>query len=239
MAIEQLAPWIAAALAITAVGLAGWQLWVARREARKAIKRADEMRRLVTAAEGHTQQATEAAQSARAQAERAWEQVKLAQSQLDEARQERRASSQTEQWEWAYAVTTAARALVDSSQELIRIALDTHIAPHYRVAADRHYRQTAQRWQDTMIKAVARTSPPLEMQQQIVRFADVHQRLHGYLGVLLRAVETGTLSDDDVLRKQVMGLRQEINNAHRHLQRTVSATLATPDQPTQQITAAT
>ncbi|KAA5830013.1 hypothetical protein ABT337_09365 [Saccharopolyspora hirsuta] len=235
MSWEQLVTWIAAGLAVVAVGIAGWQLWLARREARAAVQRSEAMRRLVAASEAHSEKATKAAQNARAQAERAWEQIKLAQAQLDEARQERRASTQTEQWEWAYAVTTSARELVDSSQELIRTALDAQVAPHYRVAADRHYRQTAQRWQETVIKAVARTSPPLETQQQIVKFVDVHQRLHGQLGVLLRAVETDTLSEGDALSRQVLGLRQELNSVHRHLQRTISASLSTPDTPTQQI----
>ena len=235
MRMEEVVTWIAAGLAIIAVGVAGWQLWLARGEARQAQERTETMCRLATAAEAQAAKAAEAAQTAHAQAERAWEQVKLARSQLDEARQERRASTQTEQWEWAYAVTTAARALVDTSQELIRITLDPQVAPHYRTAADRHYRNAAQRWQDTVIKAVARTSPPLEMQQQVVTFADVHQRLHGTLGVLLRAVETNTLQEGDALAKQIHGLRHELNNAHRHLQRIVSASLTTPDTPTQQI----
>ncbi|MER5394080.1 hypothetical protein, partial [Saccharopolyspora sp. NPDC002686] len=229
MSWEHVVTWVAAGLAIVAVGVAGWQLVLARREAREAGKQAEAMRRLVTAAEGQAEKATKAAQNARAQSERAWEQVKLAQSQLEEAREERRTSTQTEQWEWAYAITTSARELVDSSQELIRTAMDGQVAPHYRVAADRHYRQTAQRWQETMVKAVARTSPPLETQQQIVRFVDVHQRLHGHLGVLLRAVETDTLSQGDALSRQVLGLRQEFNSVHRHLQRTISANLSKPD----------
>ncbi|GAA4614324.1 hypothetical protein GCM10023108_18570 [Saccharopolyspora hordei] len=227
--------WVAAGLAIIAVGVAGWQLWSARREAREAVQRSEAMRRMMTAAEAHAEQATKAAHNARTQAERAWEQIKHAQAQLDEARQERHRSTQTEQWEWAYAVTTSARELVDSSQELIRTALDAQVAPHYRVAADRHYRQTAQRWQETVIKAVARTSPPLETQQQIVKFVDVHQRLHGQLGVLLRAVETDTLTEGDALSRQILGLRQELTSVHRQMQRTISASLSAPDTPTQQI----
>ncbi|WP_235883343.1 hypothetical protein [Saccharopolyspora elongata] len=85
---------------------------------------------------------------------------------------------------------------------------------------------------------MARTSPPLEVQQQFVTFSDVHQRLHGHLGVLLRAVETSTLAEGDALTKQILGLRHELNNAHRNLQRTVSASLTAPDSPTQQIAAA-
>ncbi|PKW16004.1 hypothetical protein [Saccharopolyspora spinosa] len=237
MRIAELATWICAGLAIVAVGLAGWQLWLARLAARQATERAETLRRLADAAESHAAKAAGAARTAQAQAERAWEQVKLANGQLEEAREERRATTQTEQWEWAYSVTTAARELVDTSQELIRSALDTHVAPHHRVAAERYYRQTARRWQETMIKAVARTSPPLEVQQQFVTFVDVHQRLHGNLGVLLRAVETNTLSDGDALTKQILGLRHEMNNAHRNLQRTISASLTAPDAPTQQITA--
>ncbi|MGW1678735.1 hypothetical protein [Saccharopolyspora sp. NPDC002376] len=233
MSWEHVVTWVAAGLAIVAVGVAGWQLVLARREAREAAQQTEAMRRLVTAAEGQAEKATKAAQNARTQAERAWEQIKLAQSQLEEAREERKTSTQTEQWEWAYAITTSARELVDSSQELIRTAMDGQVAPHYRVAADRHYRQTAQRWQETMVKAVARTSPPLETQQQIVRFVDVHQRLHGHLGVLLRAVETDTLSQGDALSRQVLGLRQEFNSVHRHLQRTISANLSKPDTATQ------
>ncbi|QUH02218.1 hypothetical protein HUO13_16710 [Saccharopolyspora erythraea] len=236
MRIEEVATWVAAGLALIAVGLAWWQFWLARQESRQAKQRTEAMRRLAAAAERDAAKAAEAARKAHEQAERAWEQVKLSRSQLEEARQEHRASTQTEQWEWAYAVTKAAREIVDTSQELIRIALDPQVAPHYRTAADRHYRHAAHRWQDTMIKAVARTSPPLEMQQQVVTFADVQQRLHGTLGVLLRAVETNTLADGDALTKQVHGLRHELNNANRHLQRIVSANLTTPDTPTQQIT---
>ncbi|MEU6270370.1 hypothetical protein [Saccharopolyspora shandongensis] len=238
MLIAELATWISAGLAIVAVGLAGWQLWLARRAAREALERAEAMRRLAAAVENNAAKAAGSAQAARAQAERAWEQVKLADRQLEEARQERRTATQTEQWEWAYAVTTVARELVDTGQELIRSALDTQVAPHHRVAAERYYRQTTRRWQETMIKAVARTSPPLEVQQQFVTFSDVHQRLHGHLGVLLRAVETSTLAEGDALTKQILGLRHELNNAHRNLQRTVSATLTAPESPTQQIAAA-
>nr|WP_233628054.1 hypothetical protein [Saccharopolyspora sp. HNM0986] len=238
MRVEQVVTWIAAGLAIIAVGVAGWQLWLARREARQAMQRSESIRRMAAASESNAEKAAEAARNSHTQAERAWEQVKHARSQLEEARQERRASTQAEQWEWAYAVTMSARELLDTSNELVRVALDSGVAPHYRLAADRHYHQSAQRWQETMVKAVARTGPDLELQQQVITFSTVHQRLHGHLGVLLRAIETGSLAEGDKLTDQVNGLRKELGNAHRHLQRTVSASLATPDTPTQQITAA-
>lgn len=244
MGMAEVATWIAAGLAIIAVALAGWQLWVARRQAQEAVRQAGRVSELATTAGGHAEQAAESAQSAHSQSRWAWEQVKLASSQLDEARQEHRASARAEEWEWAYALTMNSRELVDTSHELIRIALDVRVAPHYRRAADRHYRQTCQRWQDTMIKALARTTPNLELQHQVITFAHVHQRLHGHIDVLLRAAETDTLANDDAVTQQVLGRRQELANAHRQLQRTVSTSLATPDTPdtpqetaTQQITA--
>ncbi|TWF93954.1 hypothetical protein FHU35_14236 [Saccharopolyspora dendranthemae] len=220
--------WIPAVLALVAAGVSGWLLWSARKTAEETTRRSETVRRMTAAVEANAEKANHAATTATEQAERAWEQVKLSRSQLDEAREERHASTQAEQWEWAYALTTAARELVNSCHELIRMSLDTQVAPHYRTAADRHYRQAGQRWQDTMIKAIARTQPPLEMQQQVATFAEVHQRLHGQLGVLLRAVETNTLTEGDTLTKQVHGMRHELNNAHRNLQRIVSTSLSAP-----------
>ncbi|SFS66219.1 hypothetical protein [Saccharopolyspora flava] len=222
--------WIPAILALVAAGVAGWLLWSARKTAEETAQRADAVRRMAGAVEANADKTGRAATTATEQAERAWEQVKLTRSQLDDARQERQASTQAEQWEWAYALTTAARELVNSCHELIRVSLDTQVAPHYRQSADRHYRQAGQRWQDTMIKAIARTQPPLEMQQQVATFAEVHQRLHGHIGVLLRAVETNTLGEGDTLTKQIHGMRHELNNAHRNLQRIVSSNLSTPQQ---------
>lgn len=228
MGIEVVATWIPAVLALVAAGVAGWLLWSARKTAEETTQRAEALRRLASAVEANADKTGRAAATASEQAERAWEQVKLSRSQLDDARQERHASTQAEQWEWAYALTTAARELVNSCHELIRISLDSQVAPHYRTAADRHYRQAGQRWQDTMIKAIARTQPPLEMQQQVATFAEVHQRLHGHIGVLLRAVETNTLGEGDTLTKQIHGMRHELNNAHRNLQRIVSSNLSAP-----------
>lgn len=228
MGTEVWATWIPAVLALVAAGVSGWLLWSARKTAEETTRRSETVRRMTAAVEANAEKTTHAATTATEQAERAWEQVKLSRSQLDEAREERHASTQAEQWEWAYALTTAARELVNSCHELIRMSLDSQVAPHYRTAADRHYRQAGQRWQDTMIKAIARTQPPLEMQQQVATFAEVHQRLHGQLGVLLRAVETNTLAEGDTLTKQVHGMRHELNNAHRNLQRIVSTSLSTP-----------
>lgn len=239
MGTEVWVTWIPAVLALVAAGVSGWLLWSARKTAEETTQRSEAVRRLAAAVEANTEKTNHAATTATEQAERAWEQVKLSRSQLDEAREERHASTQAEQWEWAYALTTAARELVNSCHELIRMSLDQQVAPHYRTAADRHYRQAGQRWQDTMIKAIARTQPPLEMQQQVATFAEVHQRLHGQLGVLLRAVETNTLAEGDTLTKQVHGMRHELNNAHRNLQRIVSTSLSTPaPQGTQQTNAA-
>ncbi|GAA1225527.1 hypothetical protein GCM10009676_04220 [Prauserella halophila] len=225
-----MALWVAvglAAVAIVAVSLAGWQLVVARRQAQQMRRLAVRVRDLSTETQNHAGQATEADESARDQARWAWEQVKLANTQLEQAQQENRDSARAEQWEWAYALTTAARELVDTSSELIRVGLDTQVAPHYRQSANRHYRQSCQRWQDTMIKALARTSPSLELQHQLIAFGYVHQRLHGHIDVLLRAAETGTLSDKDPVTQGVHALRHELATVHRQFQRTISASLAT------------
>jgi hypothetical protein len=226
MRIVELATWIAAGLAVIAAALAGWQLRRARRRAREAEQYANRIHKLASEVESHAEQTKLAAQNASSQARWAWEQVKLTASQLAQARAEHRASGAAEQWEWAYALTGNARELVDASQELIRVALDANIAPHYRMAAERHYRQTAERWQETMTKALARSTPTLEVQHQVLTFAQVQHRLHGQVGVLLRATETGTLSDGDSLTKEVLETGQELENVRRHLQRTLSTTLA-------------
>ncbi|GAA1209034.1 hypothetical protein [Prauserella alba] len=230
MRTAEVALWVAvglAAVAIIAVSLAGWQLVVARRQAQQIRRLAAGVRDLSTQTQSHAGQAAEADESARDQARWAWEQVKLANTQLEQAQQENQASAQAEQWEWAYALTMAARELVDTSTELVRIGLDTQVAPHYRQSANRHYRQSCQRWQDTMIKALSRTSPSLEVQHQLIAFGYVHQRLHGHIDVLLRATETGTLSDKDPVAQSVHALRHELANVHRQFQRTISASLAT------------
>ncbi|WP_460957822.1 hypothetical protein [Parasphingorhabdus pacifica] len=229
MGMAEVVTLVAAGVAVIAVAFAAWQLRVARRQARQAVRQAGRADELATVIESHAKQAAGSAQSAHTQAQWAWEQVKLASGQLEEAKQEHQASARAEQWEWAYALTMTARELIDSNQELIRTALDAQVAPHYRRGADRHYRQSCQRWQDTMVKALSRTSPTLEVQHQVIAFAHVHQRLHGFIDVLLRAVETDTLVSDDAVTRQVLGLRQELASAHRQLQRTVSTSLATPD----------
>ncbi|MCR3718366.1 MULTISPECIES: hypothetical protein [Prauserella salsuginis group] len=229
MRTAEVALWVAvglAAVAVVAVSLAGWQLVVARRQAQQMRRLAVKVRDLSSETQNHAGQAAEADESARDQARWAWEQVKLANTQLEQAQQENQASAQAEQWEWAYALTMAARELVDASTELIRIGLDTQVAPHYRQSANRHYRQSCQRWQDTMIKALSRTSPSLEVQHQLIAFGYVHQRLHGHIDVLLRATETGTLSDKDPVTQSVHALRHELANVHRQFQRTISASLA-------------
>lgn len=230
MRTAEVALWVAvglAAVAIVAVSLAGWQLVVARRQAQQIRGLAVRVRDLSAETQTHAGQAAEADGSARDQARWAWEQVKLATAQLEQAQQENQASAEAEQWEWAYALTMAARELVDTSTELIRIGLDTQVAPHYRQSANRHYRQSCQRWQDTMIKALSRTSPSLEVQHQLIAFGYVHQRLHGHIDVLLRSTETGTVSDNDPVVRSVHALRQELANVHRQFQRTISASLAT------------
>jgi hypothetical protein len=186
---------------------------------------------LAKAAERHAEQATGGAEGARSHARWAWEQVKLASDRLAEAKEEHRASDQREQWEWAYAMTTTARELVDTSQELTRIALDAQVAPHYRMATERRYRQVCQRWQETMIKALSRTSATLELQQHVITFSGVHQRLNGHIGVLLRAAETGALPDGDPMATQALHAGDELTAANRHLQRAVSTTLTKPLNP--------
>jgi hypothetical protein len=238
MSTGEVATWIAAGVAIVAVGVAAWQLWLASRRARQAEQLISRVRELATATEGHAEQAASSAQGAHSQARWAWEQVKLASNQLAESRVEHNASTQREQWEWAYAMTTTARELVDTSQELIRIALDSQVAPNYRLATERHYRQVCQWWQETVIKALSRTSPTLEVQHQVITLTGVHHRLHGHIGVLLRAAETDALAEDDPLAKQALHAGQELATAHRHLQRVVSANLTqnpgSYDAPTQQ-----
>jgi membrane protease subunit (stomatin/prohibitin family) len=231
MRTDELATWIAAGVAIIAVGVAAWQLWLAHRRAGQVEQLARRIREMARSTEGHAEQAAGAAQGAHSHARWAWEQVKLASSQLAEAQQEHQASTEREQWEWAYAMTTTAKELVDCSQELIRIALDGQIAPHYRTAAQRHYGQVCQWWQETAIKALARTSPTLELQQQVITFNGVHQRLHGSVGVLLRAAETEPLTENDALAKQALQAGQELAGAHRHLQRAVSTSLTTAPNP--------
>lgn len=230
MRTAEVALWVAvglAAVAVVAVSLAGWQLVLARREAQQMRRLAARVRDLSTEAQSHAGQASEADQSARDQARWAWEQVKLASTQLEQAQQENQASAEAEHWEWAYALTMAARELVDTSTELVRIGLDPQVAPHYRQSANRHYRQSCQRWQDTMIKALSRTSPGLDVQHQLIAFGYVHQRLHGHIDVLLRSTETGTLSDKDPVTQSVHALRHELANVHRQFQRTISASLST------------
>ncbi|MFD0922783.1 hypothetical protein [Saccharopolyspora rosea] len=234
--------WIAAGVAVLAVVLAGWQLRRVGRQARHVAQQADRADEKATAAGAHAEAAAAAAERAQNEAHRAWEQVKLASEQLQQAQEEHRASDQAEQWEWAYALTSHGRELVEASQELVRTALDTRVAPHYRLAADRYYRQSCQRWQDTMVKALSRTSPTLELQHRISVFAQVQQRLHGHIDVLLRAAETGTLPGNDAVVQHAHARRQELANAYRQLQRTVSGDLATPrvdpqEVPTQHITA--
>ena len=226
MRIVDLATWVAAGLAVIAVILAAWQLRKAFQRARTAEQNANRIHALATEAETQASRAEREAQHASSQARWAWEQVKLASSQLEQAQSEHQASSEAEHWEWSYALTTCAREVVDASTELLRVALDSQVAPQYRLATERHYTQTTTRWQETMTKAMARTEPTLELQQQVLTFTQIQHRLHGYLGVLLRAAETGTLSAGDGLTSQAISAGQELETARRQLQRTVSATLA-------------
>lgn len=216
---------VAAGLAIIAVSVAGWQLRRARRQAREATMRLNAAHKVVPAAETASERAQRAAEEARGQARWAWEQVKLASSQLEQAQTEHRATTVAEEWEWAYTVTRAAQELADAGRELIRMALDTQVAPHHRVAAERHYHQASQRWQETIIKALARTSPSLEVQHQVNTFAQMQYRLHGQVLKLLRAAETDTLAEDSPLSKQVIGAGQELETVRRQLQRTISSSL--------------
>ncbi|MGH3627839.1 MAG: hypothetical protein ACRDRL_10430 [Sciscionella sp.] len=223
---------VAAGVAVIAAVLAVWQLWRAQRRAGEVAQRIEQARDVALAVERHAEQAARDAQDARSQARWAWEQVKLASEQLEHARSENRDGALAEQWEWGYALISSSRDVVDNSRELIRIALDKQVTPHYRLAAERQYWHAGQRWQDTMVKALARTTPALELQQQVQTFAQIERRLHGQLGVLLRGAETGTLSDGDMLSGQVVGVGHELEHARRQLQRTLSASLATRDSST-------
>lgn len=233
MRMVELVTWIASGLALVAMVVAGWQLVRARRRARTSSELLERVNTLTAATEAHAQRAEREAEQARSQARWAWEQVKLATSQLEHARSEHRAIARAEQWEWGYALTRCSRELVDASRELVRVALDQQVAPHYRLAALRYYQQSSGRWQDTMTKALARTDPTLEVQHQVLAFAQVQHRLHGQVGVLLRAAETGSLADSDPLARQARGAGEEMETARRQLQRTLSATLAgTSTEPT-------
>ena len=225
MRIVELTTWVAAGLAIIGVALAAWQLRKAHHRAQLVQQHASRTQALLEETEKQAARAEHEARQASAQARWAWEQVKLASTQLEQAQSEHRASSDAEHWEWSYALTTSAREAVDASNELIRIALDSHVAPHYRLAAERHYDQTTTRWQETMTKALARTEPTLELQHQVLTFTRVQHRLHGYVGVLLRAAETGTLSANDQLGQQARAAGHELENVRRQLQRTVNDSL--------------
>lgn len=236
MRIVDLATWVAAGLAIIGVALAAWQLRKAHRRAHLADQHAGHVQALAEQADQQAARAGREAQHASSQARWAWEQVKLAAQQLEQAQSEHRASSQAEHWEWSYALTTSAREAVDASSELIRVTLDSQVAPHYRLAAERHYDQAATRWQETMTKTLARTQPTLELQHQVLTFNRVQHQLHGRIGVLLRAAETSTLSAADQLSQQVIASGKELETARRHLQRTVNdslvgAHLDSPDAP--------
>lgn len=234
MRIVDLVTWIASGLALVAVVAACWQLVRARTRARACRALLDRVSELASATESHAEQAEQQAEQARSQARWAWEQVKLATTQLEHARSEHQDSARAEQWEWAYAMTSCARDLADASRELVRIALDQEVAPHYRMSALRHYQQTSGRWQDTMAKALARTDPTLEVQHQVLTFTQVQHRLHGQIGVLLRAAETGSLQPSDPLAQQVRGAGQELETARRQLQRTLSVTLSSTSAATTQ-----
>lgn len=228
MRIVDVATWLAAGLAVVAVVLAAWQVGRAHRRLREADHYANRVHELASQVESHAVQAQREARNASSQARWAWEQVKLANKQLEQAQTEHRSSDEAEQWELCYALTVSARETVDAGNELVRATLDAQVAPHYRLAADRHYRQTAARWQETMTKALARTDPTLEVQHQVLTFTQVQHRLHGLIGVLLRAAETGTVSESDAVAKEALGAGQELENVRRNLQRTLSATLARP-----------
>ncbi|HKN96096.1 MAG TPA: hypothetical protein VJX10_03180 [Pseudonocardiaceae bacterium] len=225
MRVVELATWVAAGLTITGVALAAWQLRKARQRMRLVERHEGRVRVLVKQAEKQAARAEHEALQASSQARWAWEQVKLASSQLEQAQAEHRASSEAEHWEWSYALTRSAREAVEASSELIRIALDSKVAPHYRLAAERHYDETTTRWQETMTKALSRTEPSLELQHQVLTFTRVQHRLHGYIGVLLRAAETGTVSANDRLSQQAVASGQELETVRRRLQRTVNDSL--------------
>jgi hypothetical protein len=229
----ELVTWIAAGVVLVAVAVAGWQLMGARRRMRDAARHTERMRELAATGEAHAEQARQQAEDARGQARWAWEQVRLAAGQVQQARGERRAGERTEQWEWAYALTRAARELVEAGQELIRVALDTQVTPRYRLAAEQQYHQAGQRWQDTMIKTLSRTTPTLALQHQVNTFACVAFRLHGRAGVVLRAAETGTLTSGDTPSRQAIEAGQELESVRRQLQRTISTDLATTDTPSE------
>jgi hypothetical protein len=225
MRIAEWTTWVAVGFAITGVALVAWQLRKAHRRTQLANQHANRVQVLVEQAEQQAARAEREAQHSSSQARWAWEQVKLAAKQLEQAQSEHQASSQAEHWEWSYALTACARDAVDASSELIRIALDSQIAPHYRLAAERHYDQAATRWQETMTKTLSRTQPSLELQHQVLTFNRVQHQLHGRIGVLLRAAETGAVSASDQLSQQVIASGQELETVRRHLQRTVNDSL--------------
>lgn len=236
MRMLEVVTWGAGGLAILAVGLACWQLWRARQRAAEVTRRVDEAREVAAAAERNATKAEQQAATAHEHARWAWDQVQLAHKQLEQAQLEHHDSAKAEQWEWAYALTMRARELVDATQELVRVALDKQVAPHYRMAAQRHYNQGCQRWQDTMIKALARARPSLEIQQRLTTFVQVHERMYGQMGLLFRAAETDTLAPGDQLTTNVIGASHELESTRRALQRTISESLSTPPPGNETVT---
>ena len=235
--IVDVATWIAAAVAVIAALAAGWLAWSARRAAGSSAERATRIRTWAAAVEEGAERAERGAKSADTQAARAWEQVKLASKQLDEARQETRTRDHIDQWEQAHALTMAARRLVETTHEMVNIAADTHAAPEYRLAGEPRYRDAVLRWQETLVKSLARTPPSPEVHDPLVSFVTVHSRLHGQLGALVHGVSSQTLRQGDPLVQQVIGLRQEFEEAHRQFQRAVGQSLVTqnPEAGTRQI----
>lgn len=206
-----------------AAAVSGWLTWSTRRQARSAAAHAASSGHRARIAEYRAQQAERAFQAAEDHAARAWEQVTLARTQLQEARGERDQQFRADQWEKAHALTMAARHLVDSTRELIDLAADEQTAAEYRVSGNPKYQQAAARWQEVLVHSVAGLPEDVEVHQLLIVFSDVHLRLHGQLGLLLRDAGNHALNPADLRRIGL--LRQEFDDSYRRFQRALSRSI--------------
>lgn len=215
--------WAATGLAVIATAVSGWLTWSTRRQARRAAAHAASSGHRARIAEERAQQAEQAVQAAEGHASRAWEQVTLARTQLQEARGERNQQFRADQWEKAHALTTAARHLVDSTGELINLAANAQPAAEYRVSGNPKYQQAAAKWQEVLVHSVAGLPEDVEVHQSLIVFSDVHLRLHGQLGLLLRDAGNNALNPADLRRIGL--LRQDFDDSYRRFQRALSQSI--------------
>jgi hypothetical protein len=215
--------WAATGLAVIATAVSGWLTWSTRRQTRSAAAYAATSGNRAKIAEDRAEQAERAVHAADAHATRAWEQVTLARTQLQEARGERNQQFRADQWEKAHAMTMAARHLVDSTGELINLAANGQTAAEYRVSGNPKYQQAAAKWQEVLVHSVAGLPEDVEVHQLLIAFSNVHLRLHGQLGLLLRDAGNHALNPADL--KRIGLLRQELDDSYRRFQRALSRSI--------------